>query len=91
MRPSNTKILCCTFAYFELFVYGINREIISWKMTMRKRNVRVGQMVFHPFPYQLVLFVGDSTLDYFLRIKCITNFRLFGKDSQLMFILYNFV
>lgn len=33
----------------------------------------------------------DSTLDYFLGVKCVANFGLFGKDSHLTFVLHHFV
>lgn len=57
MKPTKTKNFCCSFAYVELFVYGINREITSWKMMMQE-DVRVGGVIFYPSPYQTILFVG---------------------------------
>lgn len=98
MRPTNTKNLCCTFAYFELFVYGINREIASWKMMMQEECQGRGNDLL-PFPIPVDLICRTFTATHCEKLRL--NFQLFPQNKMhyqlwvvlknLLFISYHFV
>ena len=79
MRPANTENLCCAFAYCELFVYGINREITGWKMTRQEECQGRGNDLL-PFPIPVDLICRTFTTTHCEKLRL--NFRLFPQDKM---------